>query len=112
MTKQVKIGEKIPVTVKLEFEGTVRNHAILVENQFIPTINNERKDFEIVLDGDPIQILARFTGVRGSKIKKFEITINDRKGVEMKDIRFKYEEIEINLPVEYGKFDLMEIQEA
>ncbi|WP_340114866.1 hypothetical protein [Maribellus mangrovi] len=112
MTKLVKIGDKIPVTVILEFEGTVRNHAILVENQLIPTINNERKDFEITLDGDPMQILARFKGVRGSKISKFEISINNKTGVKFSDLKFKLEEIEIKLPVKYSKFDLIETSET
>ena len=36
MQKEVRKGDKIQVTIKLEFEGTIRNHAILIENQFIP----------------------------------------------------------------------------
>jgi S-adenosylmethionine synthetase len=107
MTKEVRIGDKINVTIKLEFEGTIRNHAILVENQFIPTINNQRVNYEIALNGDPVQILGRFTGVQGSSIKKFEVQINGKTGYKVADVKFKYEEIEINVPVSYIKFDLI-----
>lgn len=109
MTKQVSKGDKIKVTVKLEFDGTVRNHAILIENQFIPTVNNQRTNYEIVLNGDPIQILGRFTGVQGSSIKKFEVQINGKSGYKATDVKFKYDEIEINIPVPYIKFDLIQI---
>jgi hypothetical protein len=109
MQKEVRKGDKIQVTIKLEFEGTIRNHAILIENQFIPTINNQRTNYEIVLNGDPIQILGRFTGVQGSSIKKFEVQINGKTGYKVSDVKFKYDEIEINLPVPYSKFDLIQI---
>lgn len=109
MKKEVKKGDKIQVTVKLEFEGTVRNHAILIENQFIPTVNNQRNNFEIILNGDPIQILGRFTGVQGSNIKKFEVQINGKTGYMAVDVKFKHDEIEISIPVPYIKFDLIQI---
>ncbi len=109
MLKKVKNGDKVKVSVKLEFEGTIRNHAILIENQFIPTVNNQRTNFEIELDGDPIQILGRFTGVQGSSIKKFEVWINRKKGYKVSNIKFKYDEIEVNVPVPYSKFDLQQI---
>jgi hypothetical protein len=110
MLKEVRKNDKIQVTIKLEFEGTIRNHAILIENQFIPTINNQRINYDIVLNGDPIQILARFTGVQGSSIKKFEVQINDKIGYNVSDVKFKYDELEINLPVPYIKFDLIQIE--
>lgn len=109
MENQVKIGDKIDVTVKLEFDGTVRNHAILIENQFIPTINNERKNFQITLDGDPIQIEGKFIGVRGSSIKKFEISINKKAAFKVENIKFKYESIELKMSVPYSKFNLTQI---
>ncbi len=109
MQKEVRKGDKIHVTIKLEFEGTIRNHAILIENQFIPTINSQRTNHEIVLDGDPLQVLGRFTGVKGSSIKKFEVKINRKTGYKVSDVKFKYDEIEIKLPVPFSKFDLTQI---
>jgi hypothetical protein len=108
MKKKVMNGQTIPITIEMEFDGTIRNHAILVENQFVPTINNKRKDFKIILDGDPIQVVARFTGVRGSKIKSFKLTINDKTGYSISDIKLKFEQLEIKVPVPYSKFNLIQ----
>lgn len=108
MTKEVRNGDLIQVTIILEFEGTIRNHAILIENQFIPTVINQSTNYEIILNGDPIQVLGKFLGVQGSIIKKFEVQINGKSGYKATDIKFRYDEIEINLPVPYNKFDLIQ----
>ena len=108
MKKNVKTGDVIPVTIEMKFEGTIRNHAILVENQFIPTIDNQRKNFDITLDGDPIQIIARFIGVRGSTIKSLKLSINGKTGFSVSDIKLKFEELEIKAPIPYSKFDLVQ----
>ena len=112
MTKKVKAGDKLPVSVKLEFEGTVKSHAIFVENQFIPTINNQRKDYEVTFDGDPVQIMARFVGKVGSKIKSFEIKINNKVGFKITNFTLKYGQQTIEIPVLYKSFDLEEENEV
>jgi hypothetical protein len=112
MEKEVKKGEKIPVSIKLEFEGTVRSHSILVEKQFVPTTNNQAKNFPVELNGDPLEVSADFLGVKGSKIKTFEITINDKTNVVCKDVIFKHDGIEVKLPLPYSKFDLKETKDA
>lgn len=108
MTKQVKVGDKIEVTVTLEFEGTIRNHAVLIENQHIPTQNNVGKS-EITLDGDPIQISGNFTGVPGSKIKKFEVVINDKLGYSLTETKLKFNQVNVDVPIPYSAFDLTSI---
>lgn len=108
MPKKIKPGDKLPVSVKLEFEGTVKSHAILVENQFIPTKNNQRNDYEIVFDGDPVLINARFLGKAGSKIKNFEIKINNKVGFKT-SFTMKNGLESVNIPVPYKLFDLEEV---
>ncbi len=109
MLKEVKIGDKVPVSIELEFEGTVKNSLIIVENTYIPLINNNRDNFDVILDGNPIHIIGRFSGVKGSKIKKFNVTINNKKGFVCPEIIFKYNIIEIKNCVDYKEFDLKNI---
>ncbi|PZR22316.1 MAG: hypothetical protein DI539_05745 [Flavobacterium psychrophilum] len=104
----VSNGDIALIDVKLSFTGTVRNHVVTVENQHIPTVNNEAKDVEIVLDGDPVRIRGRFVGSKGSVIDKFEVGINGVFGFKVADIKFKYDEIEITVHIPYSKFNLKE----
>jgi len=108
MSKEVKKGNTIEVDINLEFTGTVRNYSILIESQYVPTTNDKAQKHPVKLDGDPIQIKANFIGVKGSVIKKFEVVINEKKW-KIEDIIFKYEEIEVNIPVPYADFDLKQI---
>lgn len=110
MAKQITIGDNLPVTVNLEFEGTIRNFSILVENKFVPTVNNAIKDFDVPFDGDPILIVANFTAVKRSVIKKFEVIINEKTAIILKDVKFKFETIEIKAPINCEAVDLEEIE--
>jgi len=107
--KTVKKGDQILVSVDLEFDGEVFNHSIMVENQFIPTINNKRLNFPIIADGDPLQVDAKFIGAVGGVLKKFEITINGIKGFESKDVKFKQEGIVYIGSLPYKQFDMKEV---
>jgi len=111
MSKEVKKGEKILASVKVEFEGTIRSHSIFIEKQFIPTTNGENKNAIIILNGDPIDVSGTFLAVKGSKIKNFEVTINNKTATICKDVTFKGEGIEINIPKPYKEFDLKETKE-
>ena len=107
MPKPIKKGDKINVSVELEFEGTIYNHIIIVENQHISTRNNTIKSKQIKVDGDPITIIGRFRGELGSKIKKYEVKIN---GYTKKNNNLKLNtgEIETKEVVPYSYFDLIE----
>lgn len=107
MIKPVRRGEKIPVSVKLEFDGTVYNKVVLIEDQFI-TLSNDKADEPIILDGDPIMVIARFRAEPGSKVKTFEITINGYT-LQNNDLKIKTGEFEIKQHVPFSFFDLVEI---
>lgn len=106
MVTLVKKHESVSVSVKLEFEGTVRSHVVTIENQYVPTINNQRIDYAVRLDGDPIQIAARFAGSSRSKVKKFEVTINNKTWTADQDLNLKGGFLQIVVPLTYKSFDL------
>ncbi|MNE54984.1 hypothetical protein D3C87_30510 [compost metagenome] len=94
------------VSIKFEYEGTIMNHAFLVENQFIPTVNNKVQNHPIELNGDPIELLARFSGAKGTVLKSFELQINGITGYKLSDIEFKTNGLEIKVPIPYSNFNL------
>lgn len=94
------------VSIKFEYEGSIWNHAFLVENQFVPTINNEARDHPVKLNGDPVDLLARFSGVPGTVLKSFELKINGVSGYKLTNIEFKTNGIEIKVPIPYSNFNL------
>ena len=100
---KLKKGDIAEISIQLEFEGTIRNHAILVEDQFIPTINNKRTKFKVKLDGDPLNIVGRFIGAPNSEIKKFEVTVNDHIAYKVEDVKLKYQAVRIEVPVPYSQ---------
>ena len=110
MAKEVKKGDEILVSVECEFEGTVRNHSILIESTFIPTVDNKRKNFPIKNDGDPIELSAQFVGVKKSKIKKFMVEINGVEVVNETDVIFKKEALVFNTNIPFEKCNLKEIK--
>lgn len=108
MTK-IKKGDSIKVNLDLEFEGTIRNYAVFLEDQFIPTnANHKATDVEIKVDGDPLKLYATFAAIKGAKIKKIELTVNSVVGLSYKDIIFKGEQITIEYPLLYSVFNLEE----
>jgi hypothetical protein len=106
--KKIKKGGKLSVTVKLETEGTIRNHSIFVESQHIPTINQERKDFDLEFDGDPVKLDVTILGVASSKIKKMTVKINDVSVIVYEDVKLKYELTELSTLIPYRLFNLEE----
>lgn len=94
------------VSIRFKYEGTIWNHAFLVENQFVPTTNNEAKNYPVKLNGDPIDLLARFSGVPGTVLKSFELEINGIVGYKLTNIEFKTNGLEIKVPIPYSNFNL------
>jgi hypothetical protein len=110
MKKKVKAGDKLLVNVTLSFDGTIRNHIILVEDQHEPTTNNKAVNYPIIMDGNPVQVLARFIGVAGSVVKSFTLEINGKKKEVISNIKMKRNEMEVRRPLDYSEFNLEEIQ--
>jgi len=105
---QIKKGDELPMALSFEFEGTIRNHVIMIENQYILTKNNSIKNHLIKFDGNPLNVEAKFIGVKGSKIKKFTITINEKTEILLEDVVLKAEQLKLERPIPYQKFDLEE----
>ncbi len=106
--KKVRNGDVEKVSVNLKFDGTIRNHIITVEDQFIPTTNGTAVEKEIRLDGEPIQITGRFRGSRNSEVKSFDVTINGQT-FSHSPIKLKSGEVEVKNQIPFDFFKLEEI---
>ena len=106
--KPVKKGDKLSVSIDLEFDGTIDAYAVHVEKTFIPTVNDSASNRTVKTDGDPIVVEATFEGISGSKVKKFELTINDKAVTVCEDEKLKKGELTIVERIPYSKFDLIE----
>lgn len=108
---KIKKDDPLPVEVAIEFEGTIHNFVVAVEDQHVPMVGSGAKwsGREVIKsDGDPIKFSIICFGEIGSTLKKHELTINKKTFKGPESIKFKERRLSIPYLIPYRVFDLEE----
>ena len=96
----LKIGDKIKVAGKIEFEGEEFDHHLFIERAFIPS-KNKKFDRKLTLKDETLNVSFLIVGASGGKLKTLEIKINGHIIMKKEDIALTKDGVgfEDNIPI-------------